>query len=349
LIGTTTAGTASPFLSPISAGPVLLPQGPAVRDPYAGTAGLPWWRGQLHTHTARSFDGDPNVPPARRAAQYQEAGFNFVVLTDHDHVSTAGPADVAAVVAADGSSPGAAGRPFLALPGVESTDWRAHLGVWLVGPQAGAAVQEPPVVAAAAPPDERIAAWAEAGALVCANHPNHPSATPTAEQVASWAGGGLPFRFVEVFNTLATQSPDGVSYNAEVWRRAITAAGPERTVWGVASDDSHGLDVGQGWIAVAAPDLSPAALREALLAGRFYASNGPVFSALGADVAAKGLVAAAPGVATIRFIGDDGVVRQQVAGDAGVHRPDGSARWIRFEASDAAGRTAWSQPFWIDA
>lgn len=307
-----------------------------MRDPYAGTAGLPWWRGQLHTHTARSYDGDPNVSPARRAAQYQEAGYDFVVLTDHDRVSTAEP-------------DGAAGRPFLALPGVESTDWTAHLGVWLVGPQAGAAVQETPVVPAAAPPDERIAAWAEAGALVCCNHPNHAGAPLKAEQVASWAGGGLPFRFVEVFNTLATRSPDGVSYNAEVWRRAITAAGPDRTVWGVASDDSHGLDVGQGWIAVAAPDLSPAALREALLAGRFFASNGPVFSVLGADVAAKGLVAAAPGAATIRFIGDDGVVRHQVAGDAAVHRPDGGARWIRIEAADAAGRTAWSQPFWIDA
>ncbi|MGH2353248.1 MAG: hypothetical protein ACRDJN_16700, partial [Chloroflexota bacterium] len=238
---------------------------------------------------------------------------------------------------------------FLALPGVESTHGTGHLGVWLVGQEAAGAVQQTPIVPAARPAAERIEAWAAAGALVCCNHPNHVSAPLTAEQVSSWAGGGVPFRFVEVFNRLATRKPEGVGYNAEVWRRAITAAGPDRPVWGVASDDSHGQSVGQGWIAVAAPSLTPGALREALLAGRFYASNGPAFSALGADVEARGLVAVAPGAVAIRFIGDDGGVRQEVAGDAAVYRPNGGARWIRIEATDAEGRTAWSQPFWIDA
>jgi hypothetical protein len=69
-------------------GHVRLPGGPMVRDPYAGAAGLSWWKGQLHTHTARSYDGDPSVLPARRAAHYQAAGYDFAVLTDHDRVST---------------------------------------------------------------------------------------------------------------------------------------------------------------------------------------------------------------------------------------------------------------------
>src|ERR671918_252467 len=81
LAGTNASGLARSLLGSFSrrqtaglagaaAGPVLLHQGPAVRDPYAGAADLSWWKGQLHTHTSRSFDGDPNVPPARRAAQY---------------------------------------------------------------------------------------------------------------------------------------------------------------------------------------------------------------------------------------------------------------------------------------
>lgn len=320
---------------------IALERGPVVRDPYASAASLPWWKGQLHTHTARSFDGDPAVDPARRVALYQAIGYDFAILTDHDRVTT-----VPGGAAADS---GGSGRPFLAIPGVESTDGSAHLGVWLMGHQADAAVLDPPMVAAALPPAERIEAWAAAGALVCCNHPSHYSAPLTAEQVESWAGGGAPFGFIEVFNTLATTTPDALAHSLEVWRRAVTAAGPDRPVWAVASDDSHSRGVGRSWIAVAAPALTPAGVRQALLDGRFYASSGLAFSYLGADVEAGGIAASAPGAATVRFVGADGAIRHQTAGDSAVYRPRRGDRWIRVEASTDAGRGAWSQPFWVDA
>jgi hypothetical protein len=327
-------------------GLVQLPNGLVVHDPYASVADLSWWKGQLHTHTARSFDGDPTVPPSRRAEQYQAANYDFTVLTDHDHVSAVPRPATASATSA--TSPSGSARSFLTVPGVESTHPSAHLGVWLLGDEASDAAVDPPTVHSDRPAVERIEAWAGAGALVCCNHPNHFSAPLTPEQVESWAGAGVPFRFVEVFNTLATTSAETVGYNAEVWRRAVTAAGPDRPIWGVAADDSHRQDVGQGWIAVAATSLTPAALREALLAGRFYASSGLAFGTLGADPEAGGIKVAAPGATIIRFVGDDGRIAQQVAGDTSVYQPDGTRRWVRAEASDAAGRTAWSQPFWLD-
>jgi hypothetical protein len=333
-----------------TAGVVVLPHGPAVRDPYAGTAGFSWWKGQLHTHTARSFDGDPAIPPERRADQYRDSGYDFTVFTDHDKVSSLsgnGASPVRGAAGKGGQASGQSGRSFLAMPGVESTDPSAHLGVWLMGP--AAATVDQPVIAADRSPVERMEAWAAAGALVCCNHPNHESAPLTPEQVASWAGAGAPFRFVEVFNTLAIRQASELAYNTEVWRRAVTAAGPDRPIWGVATDDSHGRSVGQGWISVAAPDLAPAALREALLAGRFYAGNGLAFTALGVDLEAGGIVAAAPGATSIRFIGDDGAVRHQSEGGASTYVPGSDVRWVRVEASDTAGRTAWSQPFWIES
>jgi predicted metal-dependent phosphoesterase TrpH len=334
-------------LAAAATGLVQLPHGPVVRDPYASAAGFPWWRGQLHTHTARSFDGDPTVPPQRRAEQYRAARYDFTVLTDHDRVSGVAGADDHAGGAATGAGPGR--RPFLTLPGVESTDPGAHLGVWLLGDVTRADALDPALLRPDRPAVERMESWAAAGALVCCNHPNHPSARLTPDQVESWAGGGAPFRFMEVFNTLATTSAGAVAYNAEAWRRAVTAARPDHPVWGVATDDSHGQVVGRGWIAVAAVSLSPAALREALLAGRFYSSSGLAFGALGADPEAGGIKVAAPGATAIRFIGDDGRIVQQVAGETSVYRPRGDLRWVRVEASDAAGRTAWSQPFWLDA
>lgn len=58
-------------------------------------------KGQLHVHTSNS--GDSKTSPERVASWYAEHGFDFIVLTDHNHISTL----------ADGN--------LLVIPGVELT------------------------------------------------------------------------------------------------------------------------------------------------------------------------------------------------------------------------------------
>jgi hypothetical protein len=306
----------------------------------------------MHSHTAQSFDGDPRVPPPRRAALYRTGGYDFAFFTDHDQV-TALPGDVPAVPEASGDG-GRVDRPFLALAGVESSAPSAHLGVWFLGANANPGAMDQGLLQGLLSwlrhPADRIASWAATGALVCCNHPSHSSAPLAPEQVESWAGAGVPFRFLEIFNSRANRRPDHLAHNLEVWRRAITAAGPEHPVWAVAADDCHGEgDGGMSWVSVAAPALTVPALREALLAGRLYASNGPAFTFLGVDPELGGIAARALGAADIRFFGADGTLLLGVAGDAAVYVPRPADRWVRVEAVDAAGRTAWSQPFWVDA
>lgn len=240
-------------------------------------------------------------------------------------------------------------RPFLALPGIESTDASAHLGIWLIGDEAAGNLMDPPAVPSSRSPVTRMEEWAAGGALVCCNHPSHSSAPLTAAQVEGWAGAGVPFRFLEVFNTKANPHNHGLDYNLEVWRRAIDAAGPELPVWGVASDDSHSRAVGPGWVTVAAPALTAQSVREALLAGRFYASSGLDFAFLGVSPEHGGILASAPGATTIRFLNANGSVMAQLSGDTGSYGPHDSDRWVRVEASDAAGHAAWSQPFWVNS
>src|SRR5262245_10315256 len=45
-----------------------------------------WYRGNTHTHTNNSFDGDS--PPEAVAARYKELGYNFVYITDHNKLTS---------------------------------------------------------------------------------------------------------------------------------------------------------------------------------------------------------------------------------------------------------------------
>jgi hypothetical protein len=52
---------------------------PPILNPYRDSSRLPWWKGQLHMHTARSYDGEPQMTPAQRATSYQSIGYRFAV------------------------------------------------------------------------------------------------------------------------------------------------------------------------------------------------------------------------------------------------------------------------------
>ena len=78
-------------------------------------AAADWYKGNLHTHTNRSYDAD--TEPQRVAAWYAEHGYDFLVLTDHNLVTTCG--DIA----------GERGRRMLVIPGDEvSCASAGHLG-----------------------------------------------------------------------------------------------------------------------------------------------------------------------------------------------------------------------------
>src|SRR5262245_29123734 len=69
-----------------------------------------WFRGSTHTHTSNSFDGESS--PLAVAARYKELGYNFVLMTDHNKLTTA------ETVNAQVGVPG----QFLAIRGEEVTD-----------------------------------------------------------------------------------------------------------------------------------------------------------------------------------------------------------------------------------
>lgn len=112
-----------------------------------------WLRGDLHSHTLFS-DGDSWPTEALHGAE--EAGLDFLGITDHNSVSAHG--------APDTQGGGDDALPFL-VPGVEVTTYGGHWNVW--GTDRWYDFREPEPAAIAAAMCEAVAA----GGLVSVNHP----------------------------------------------------------------------------------------------------------------------------------------------------------------------------------
>ena len=54
---------------------------------YQDREGKKWWKGNLHAHTTKS---DGKVSPKEAQRRYQEAGYDFLAITDHWHLSRNG-------------------------------------------------------------------------------------------------------------------------------------------------------------------------------------------------------------------------------------------------------------------
>lgn len=284
-----------------------------IRDPYA-VQGV-YRKAQLHCHTRRS---DGRYEPAEIARRYRDAGYAFLVFTDHNVVTRCDEV-------CDGS--------FLALPGIEETvtcglpPLGPHLGRLLVGEVLGAG-----------PAQDRIRRTLEGGGIPCLNHPSWTGNLWTgawaADTVASLRG---PF-LVEIWNPHSNTRED-----VRRWRRAVRAHGPEVPIGCVAADDCHtAAQFDRAWVMVKVCEITASALRRALLGGACYATTG-----VEAEFRAEG------GTVTVRseasealVLDQSGAVRAVIPGGTGRYRAAGDEGFVHIECRDGA-RSAWSQAFWI--
>lgn len=226
-----------------------------------------WFKGNLHTHTTQS-DGD--TEPEHVAEWYREHGYDFLVLSDHNHRTIL-----------DGTDAERSHWPHL-IPGEEVStvfdDAPIHLGAInvrdLVPPRVGETLVQTL--------QANIDAILESGGLAVINHPNYKWAISAREIAATeraWA--------VEVFNGHpgVNNVGGGASPSMEsIWDRVLASG---RRMYGVATDDAHHFqgefgsrrsNPGRGWIAVHAEELTDESLLEAMSRGDFYASTGVRFA-----------------------------------------------------------------------
>ncbi len=296
-----------------------------------------WFKGNTHTHTVNS-DGDST--PDEVVRWYREHGYQFVVLTDHNFLTSVDGLN--ALLGAD--------QQFLVIRGEEVTDRfdakPLHINgldlAALVTPQGGSSVVD--VL------QRNVDAIRRERGIPHINHPSFGWAV-TADELAAVRNT----RLFEVFNghpRVNNVGGGGVPGLEDAWD-AILSQG--HLLYGLAVDDAHAFkqpgnpDVpgpGRGWVVVRAPRLEARAIVEAIDQGDFYASTGVELEAYERTPERITLTVKATSYSKYRvqFIGSGGRILQEVTTPNASYTFQGQEGYVRAKVIESNGRVAWMQP-----
>jgi hypothetical protein len=302
----------------------------------AFTAPGRFWRGNLHTHSDRS---DGVLPPEEVCRRYRDEGYDFLALTDH--------------------FVGRYGYPIIDTRPFRTNSFTTILGAELhSGAMANGelwhilAVGLPESFAPSHSPDfhpvpgqetgAEIAARAVAsGAFVAIAHPQWSGLTlADARSIAA-------AHAVEIYNhgcATGCDRPDGFGI-------ADLLLTEGRRLSLVATDDAHFSEPDHfgGWVMVKSEANEPEALLAALKRGEFYSSQGPELRDV--RITADAVEVNCSAVASV-IVQGAGTAAKAVHGHSmtqarlPMERFRGSP-WVRVTVIDAAGRRAWSNPWFF--
>jgi hypothetical protein len=348
----------------------LVSSQPSPRGPAQAQAAR-WYKGNIHTHTANSVDGEKESPPDYVARWYQERQYNFLVFSDHNLLT-----DVEAL----NESFAAKAVPFILIPGEELSDGfspaagkvaqgerdleakQVHLGALglakVVMPQGGKSVADTL--------QRNVDAVRAAGGIPVVNHPNFLWSL-TADDLITVRNAKL-FELYNGHLQSNTTGGGGSPGVEELWDRVLSAG---TLLYGVAADDAHYFQrvwpppamaaPGRGWIYVRARALTAAAILEAMERGDFYASTGVELAAYETTDKAMSITIQPKSRSRyqVLFIGRNGRVLKEVSvtpeitarkGPLNPTAPPivytftGNEGYVRAKVVESNGLVAWTQP-----
>ncbi len=302
-----------------------------------------WYKGNIHTHTTES-DGD--AEPEKVVPWYRRHGYDFLVLSDHNHLTLFEYA--------------AGKRRFrrpLMIPGEEISARievrQRSIPIHINGIGISRVVE--PINADDIVPtiQANVDAIREAGGIASINHPNFKWAFGH-EEISRVKGVSL----LEVYNGHPATNSEGGPGKAsgdEIWDGVLSA---NRVIFGVATDDSHRYhdftpmmsNPGRGWVVVRATELSQEAIVDSMAVGDFYASTGVTLSDLetSEDGVSLSIEQTFDAVYMTKFIGRGGTVLAEVAGLEAAYEPRGDEGYVRAVVrASIPGARAWTQPVFL--
>jgi hypothetical protein len=299
---------------------------------------LRWYKGNTHTHTINS-DGDST--PDEVVRWYREHGYNFLVLTDHNFLTS-----VDGLNAVHGAN-----EKFLVIKGEEVTSSFQSKAVHVNGLDVSTQIE--PTRNAASILDTiqgNVNAIRKVNGVPHVNHPNFQWAM-TPDDLRQVQNNKL----FEIYNghpTVHNEGGGGVPGLEQVWDQLLSQG---ILLYGIAVDDAHTFKdpgnpavagPGRGWVVIRSARLEARALLEALEKGDFYASNG-------VDLADIKLTASSMTIEVrprtdfkyrIQFIGKGGRVLREAIENTATYTFTGTEGYVRAKVIDSGGRAAWVQP-----
>lgn len=294
-------------------------------------------KGQLHCHSSRV---DGNLTGRQVLERYQEAGYDFVCLTDHDLLTQAVAPE--GLVLIDGSE----------VTVRESSDGgrEFHVGAW--GIRSDPSQWDRTVLASVL---NQVGAD---GGLANANHPWEKNLWPRKRLEEAEGLSSISmfngFAFAELEKTIPG-SGSAMYREVRGWDQLLVGGA---RLWGVSEDDCHRYDrdeyFNQGWVLVQARDRSAPAILESLREGNFTACRGPkgVCPALSIEVVRReksySLLARSSGDVCLRAVGNGKILREEISSQ--LEFPlEGFEGYVRFEAHTPSrwDEANYSQPVWV--
>ncbi|MFN3642469.1 MAG: PHP domain-containing protein [Gemmobacter sp.] len=294
-----------------------------------------FFRGNLHTHSNRS---DGVLDPAEVCRRYADEGYDFISLTDHFIGAYGYPVTDTRALRTN---------RFTTIPGAElHAGAMANGELWHILAVGLPEDFTPPHAPGFRPVEGQetgpaLAARARAaGAFVAIAHPQWSGLTLADARSLAAAHA------VETYNhgcAVGCDRPDGFAI-ADL----LLTEGRRLTL--CATDDAHFTEPDHfgGWVMVKAVENDPEALLAALKAGHYYASTGPEIRHIEITEGAA-VVECSAAVSVI--VQGRGTAATAVHGTSMTRASVPLARfaaspWLRVTVIDAAGRRAWSNPYW---
>jgi hypothetical protein len=297
-----------------------------------------WVKGNTHAHTSNS---DGNETPRRVMRWYQDYGYHFLFITDHDMITETRTLD---------SDPN---DDFILIPGEELTlrtgESRTH--VCALNPSRPATAKAGKTVVETL--QNEIDAARLAGAIPQINHPNWKWSFSATEMQA--LRDGCLFELLNVNRDSNSFSAGSRPGTEELWDRLLTAG---KIMYGVASDDAHDYlgdfipgraYPGKGWVMVRVTELTSQAVCRSLEKGDFYASTGIELDELTITEREYRLSIKpyADTAYTTFFIGREGRVLKKEDGLNAAYTCRGDELYVRAKVFASNGELAFCQPVFI--
>lgn len=290
-----------------------------------------FWRGNLHTHSTLS---DGKLTPEQVCRKYQEAGYDFISLTDH--------------FLPQYNFPIADTRPFrnaefATIIGAELHAGQTEQGgIWHIL-AVGLPFDFAPTREGESGPEIAQRALAT-GAFVAAAHPQWYTLTERDLEALGAVDA------IEIYNGVAINHND----RADSWHLADIMLGRGNRYWTYAADDFHAFvnrdDFDQGWVYVKAEENQPEALLAALKAGDFYSSTGAQIHDVQVEWGREVVVRCSP--AEWVFVTGRGPNAAAAHGhgmtEARLDISRITSPYLRVTVRNRHGGRAWSNPIWND-